>query len=211
MTNCFFTTIQQAFRPKDFYAHFPKFEKEEIPLGVFDPYFQNLQNLASFLGQLVEFLISMYGYTKLNDGSEHKENKGKEMHYVSSHVLVNGSKVGDRELGEFLHMFHTKEIKLEEMLAKGHYDGHGAFDPILVLLCEFSGVGIHVKFPAHTQLIQFPNKPSTRIKHPEHVFRYSRLNTLVQTKVHIQFVEGHASFQSRHEQPLKNPRKRKLI
>lgn len=199
MTNCFFVSIKSAFRPDDFYAHFPKEDNQDLPPNLFVPYFQNLNHLVSFLFQLAQFLESMYGYTQ------------ESRYYCSSHVLINNTKVDDRELGEFIHNLVAQEIKLEDMLKKGEYYGHGTFDPLLVLLCEFTGIEIHVKYPSHTKIQQFKNKASTRITIPEHVFVYKRLNTLIQSQVHLQFVDGHASFIKRIQLANKNPRKRKLI
>lgn len=212
MTNCFFVTIKGAFKPKDFYAHFPRYEKEELPPGLFDVYFQNLQNLAGFLHQLSGFLTSMYGYEKSNDGSAHEENKGKTMYYTSSHVLVNQDRIGDRELGEWVHTLDTKELDLEKMLKNGYYDGYGVFDPILAMLCEFTGIEIHAQMLASSQRLEFPKEPQKNktVAYPEQTFVYRRLNTLVQTKVFIQIRPGHINFLKRQDMPNKNPKKRKL-
>jgi hypothetical protein len=213
MTNCFFITIKGAFKPKDFYAHFPRYQNDELPPNLFDPYFQNLHNLASFLHQLSGFLTSMYGYKKINDGKDNETEKGKSMYYVSSHVLINQDRVGDRELGEWIHKLSTKELDLEDMLKNGYYDGYGVFDPILVMLCEFTGIEIHAKMLASSQRLEFPKEPQKNktVQIPEKTFVYRRLNTLVQTKIFIQIRPGHINFHKRQDMPNKNTRKRKLI
>ncbi len=213
MTNCFFVTIKGAFKPQDFYAHFPKYQGEELPLDLFVPYFQNLHNLASFLFQLTQIFTSMYGYEKINDGSAYEQNKGKIMYYLSSHVLVNGDRVEDRDLGEWVQRFVTKELNFETMLKNGYYDGCGTFDPILVMLCEFTGIEIHAQMLAYSQRLEFPREPhkNKTVQIPTKTFVYKRLNTLVQTKVFIQVNKKHIQCLKRQDMPNKNPKKRKLI
>ena len=194
MTNCFFNTIKQAFTPKDFHAHFPDDPTEPLHPDVFNAYFHNLPHFVSLLFQLAEFIQSMCGYVKLNDGSEQAKNKGREMHHVASHVLVNNDRVNDRELGDCVNYLVTKEVKLEDMIKNGYYDGQGAFDLLLVLLCQFTGIEIHAHVCANV----------------DKTFVYRRLNTLVQTKVFVKFTKGHASFVKRQDMPNKNPKKRKL-
>ena len=205
MTNCFFVTIQSAFRHSDFHEHFPCLN-EKHPEGLFQPYFQSLESMVSLLYKLAVFLESMYGYVITNDGSQAEANKGKPIYHCMTHVLLNGHKVDDQAMGSFVHHLINKEVKLEDMLRKGYYDGQG-MDPLLVLLCEFTGVMIDVEVAAMTQRQQFPNQPSKTITLPKRHFVYKRLNTTCCYKVHLRFTQGHASFVSR--ECIQNTRKRK--
>lgn len=242
--NCFFKSLKQAFRPLDFYVHFPDHTRcnapsssssssalcttadpssssssslssptypHGLPAKLFDPYFQSLPALASLLVQLVGFMVAMYGYSQVNDGVTEPEHKGLSMFFVSSHVLVNNVRTDDRELGEFMHAVQTKEYDLEGMLQKGYYDGGGSFDPVLVLLCEFTGLEIHVTMDAFTIPIRKKDDPAPRHQtFPEKVFVYSRLNTLKQSKVYLRFQKGHVQFVRRQDLPDR-ARKRKLV
>lgn len=193
MTNCFFKSIHQAFQPQDFYAHFPREDDEKLPPGLFQPYWASLSSFVSLLYTLADFLQTMYGYTRMNDGIGDEKHKNQTMYLVSCHVLINSTKVDDRELGECLHALIQKEVTLEKMLQNGYYDGCPGFDPYLILLCEFTGIQIHV----HLQGVTKP-------------FIYRRLNTPIRSIVHLKFTKGHVSFQKRENKAKLKPRKRKL-
>lgn len=207
MTNCFFDTIRHAFRHEDFHLHFPKVDGK-LPPSLFECYFKSFETLVSLLYKLADFLQCMYGYQNINDGSVHDENKGKPLYACMTHVLLDNQKIDDRLMGDFVHHIVSKEVRFEDMLTKGYYDGQGA-DPVLVLLCEFTGICIDVELPAMSQVQKFPNQPSKTIQLPKRHFVYTRLNTTCTTKVYMRFTNGHASFLKRETIPTKN-RKRKL-
>ena len=207
MTNCFFDAIKQAFNHKDLHQHFPRLDNE-LPSNLFEPYFRSLESLVSLLFKLADFLECMYGYTTKNDGSQNINNKNKTIYNCLTHVLLNNEKVSDRIMGDFVYHLISKEVKLEDMLKKGYYDGQGA-DPILVLLCEFTGISIDVEIPTMSQVQKFPNQPATTIQVPKKHFLYQRLNTTCHTKVYLRFTKGHASFLKR-ETMNKTNRKRKI-
>ena len=207
MTNCFFDTIRHAFRHEDFHLHFPNVNGK-LPSSLFECYFKSLETLVSLLYKLADFQQCMYGYENINDGSVSDQNKGKPIYACMTHVLLDNHKIDDRLMGDFVHHIVSKEVRFEDMLKKGYYDGQGA-DPVLVLLCEFTGICIDVELPAMSQVQKFPNQPSKTIQLPKRHFVYTRLNTTCTTKVYMRFTNGHASFLKRETIPTKN-RKRKL-
>lgn len=127
--------------------------------------------------------------------SQDEESEGEEIfHYVTTHVLVDGERVTDRLMGDWIHYIQTKQMDLSQILSQGYYScGHE--DGLLILLCEFTGLTIINQMPEHTCI-------------------YSRLRTPVNTKIYLRSTKsgpdnGHASFERREELPPK-PFKRKF-
>lgn len=204
MTNCFFVALRKAFKHDDF-AHFPL--DDQTPKCVFKPYFHNLESFVELLYHLADFQQHMYGYTKQ---STYKNNKAT-LHFAVNHVLVGNERVDDQDLGEFLHKVVSKDVKLKDWLAHGYYDGGSTVDHLLVLLCEFSGIEIHVHVASFTQTLHFPKENRKETKTiPARCIVYKRLNTQVRTQIHLNLTKGHAEFKERKDLPLKSKKRKRI-
>lgn len=197
MVNCFFEALRAGLKSEDFYNHFPI--DHEFPKNIFEPYLKNVHAFGSFLHRLADILYSMYGYSKKiqnKDQPEKDQNTDKsekELHFVTTHVLVDGERVADRTMGDWIHAMQTKEMDLKKILAEGYYScGHE--DGLLILICEFTGLTIINQLPEHT-------------------CTYSRLRTPINSTIYLRSTKsgadnGHASFERREDKPNK-PFKRK--
>lgn len=204
MPNCFFEAIHAAFKPTDFYSYFPF--TAQLPPKLFNAYFLSIHTCIDLLLKLADFQYA----TRV----PHKTYP----HWVPNHVTVQNKSsdtsdssdstlsepVSAYDFGTYLHSLLTKNIQLDQMLQEGYYDGGGFIDHLLVLLCECTGIEIHVTIPARTQIHQFQNQPRTTITIPEQHFVYTRIPTTTYIRIYLEFqdknfVNGHARFVRREE------------
>jgi hypothetical protein len=210
MTNCFFEALVRAFASGDFH-HFP-YVDVPVPVAVFDPYFANHASFVSLLSHLGDFAGIMYGYTiQVTDHvTDTVTDTVIDRSYVCSHVLVDGTRVADLDMGEYVHELRIHNADLADWLRKGYYDGGGATDYLLVLLCEFTGIEIRVQIPTFQYTEHFPktpDRPKKVVVVPARTVVYTRLNTPVRTVVHLRCARassenGHASFLKRDNLPM---------
>lgn len=213
MTNCYFQALKSALKGADFYAHFPA---SEFPPDIFAPYFQSVAALGKFLVRLANILKLMYGYFTWEDGYEIDPETKKEVpkkvkrYHVSSHVLLDGKRVSDRQLGEFIENLVSNQVKIEDMIQQGYYSSHHG-DGFLILICEFTGLMVHSTIPS----FRFKKKEK-EVTEPSKTTVYSRLNTPCASSIYFQFGQkgigchdGHATFVKRENKPMK-PCKRKF-